>query len=706
MLLRTRISLFGVLMVIVVSASIVFAGLKREDLIRLQYSNQVINDQLILWRNINDEMIEHMQANSGLLTTNQQLIDALKKRDSEAIHPIGEQILNQLIDANVADRIDILYPDSTLAYSSHSAVFQSPIIDIGVANTAIERGLEISGVGNDKQRNTAIIVGTPLFSDRDTTVGFGIIATDIVKALIELEKINASTVMIANRRGRLLEASDGSKWDQFSELINLREINTQQTISVGDRFYSVVILPQVANLGSLVSRLIDIKDVTEHVNQQQLVSRYTALLIVAFIFLSLLGLYVYMSRAFNPLNEGVKVLGALSKGDLHAQIEHASRKDEVGQIANAVNVFRSSLLNFNRFRRSRERQRARQERFIYREMTRLADTLDGNEREALLDELQQIDRVVRKDVAEIGSKGYADMTKAAGGEVRRSQDSDSLAMVAVAFQSMSHRVQDQYQRLREALATKEALIALRNELDIATRVQLSLLPDKIEGSNAFDVDGGMWPAKEVGGDFLDYFRLDDHRIAIAIADVSGKGVPAALFTVMTRTLLHSTVSHVESPGEVLETVNSFLEKNNDENLFVTLFYAIFDENSGRIHYANGGHNPPIVLDSKGARPLKTTDGIVLGMFGGLNFDDDTIDLEPGARLVMMTDGIPEAFNAQGEAYGDDRLLETVASLPDQDTTSDVRFIFDSVNEFVGEAPQFDDIACIVLHYFGPKDSNS
>ena len=184
--------------------------------------------------------------------------------------------------------------------------------------------------------------------------------------------------------------------------------------------------------------------------------------------------------------------------------------------------------------------------------------------------------------------------------------------------------------------------------------------------------------------------------------------PAGLFMVMTRTLLRATAVHnVEAPGNVLASVNDFLEQNNAEQLFVTLFYGVLDERTGRFIYANGGHNPPILVDSNGANPLDMTGGVALGMFGGLNYADAHFDMEPGARLVLFSDGVTEAFNESEEEFGDDRLLDTTRALPsEQSPEQDVTDIVSAVDEFAGEAPQFDDITCVVLIYKGesPQDS--
>lgn len=703
MQIRTRVSILSVLVTLIVGAGIVFAAIQREDLIGKRYSNQIIADQLILWNKIKDGLIDDMEDLTWVFTTNLELLTAMENTDSVMVQRIGSEINRKFEDDPRVDRVELIFDDGTLGYSSQSAVFQSATISNSAIKQAIEDEEPIKGVGNDKQRNTSLVYGIPLFGDDDNVVGMGILARSIEGALVEMEEVNFASVVIVNRRGRLLASTGENLWDQYSELIDITEANVLHTIEDDGRYFSVIVLPQIADLGGLVGRLLNIREVTGLVQQQQQISRNTAIVIVLFLILAIVGLYLYLLHSFTPLTDGVSVLSALSKGDLQVEIERNTGKDEVGLIANAVNVFRSNLLTLDRFRRSRERQQGRQQRFIFKEMKGLADTLDGEEREELLKDLQELGKIVERDFDE--TDPFADLN-ADRTAVSRQRDSDSLAMMAVAFQGMSSRVRDQHQRLRDALATKEALIALRNELNIATRVQQSLLPvndSDDESQSKFRIWGGMWPAKEVGGDFYDFFRLDEDRLAIAIADVSGKGVPAALFTVMSRTMLHATGSYLSSPGKALLVINNFLEQNNDEGLFVTVFYGILNLRTGNLSYASGGHNPPIISDSSGVRPLGQAKGMVLAMFPDIEFWDGEIDLEPGTRVIMFTDGIPEAFNADGEAYGDDRLIEAVKALPDQNPEDDVNMIVQSVNDFVQEAPQFDDIACVVLQYLGDSD---
>ena len=709
MLLRTRISLLVILAFAVICIGLTLASLKREDLLRLQYTGATTTDRANLWRKINSSLILRMEDKAWIAAEGETLREAVYTGDQDAVQRLGAIITARLRDESIADRFDVLYADGTLAYSSQPAVFQSSIIATRAAQDATMQGIRIRGMGNDQQRNVSLVLGIPLGAPAGAVgiAGMGIYATSIDEAIQEMEQATQSSVVIVNRRGRLLAGSAGALWENLGKLIDLSAVETLQTVEAGDRVYSAVVLPQTADLGSLVARLISIKDVTALARQQEQVSQLTIGAVLGFLILVLIGLGYYMSRSFAPLTDGVGVLNALSRGDLQARIEDAGGRDEVGRIAGAVNVFRANLVAFDRFRRSRERQRQRQERFIRREMTQLAETLDEEERVAVLAELDQLEHLVRDAPDNEGRvMSIADATDSASTALTR--ESDSLAMTALAFQKMSDRVLDQNQSLREALAAKNAFIALQKELDIAARVQLSLLPDTMPLSERIEMTGIMRPAKEVGGDFYDFFHLDQHHIAVAVADVSGKGVPAGLFMVMTRTLMRATaVRHIDAPGLVLASINDFLEQNNSEDLFVTVFYGVLDERTGRFVYANGGHNPPILVDRDGANPLEMTGGVALGMFDGLDYADAHVDMEPGARLVLFSDGVTEAFNDRDEAFGDERLMDTARALPEeQGPEQDVNDIVSAVDAFAGEAPQFDDITCVVLVYKGESSQDS
>ena len=699
MLLRTRISFFVTLTIGVICASIVFVGFERERLIKDQYARESVSGQINLWNKIKNEFIQQMGGSESLVSENSDLISAIERQDTMAIQSLGREMFVKLNEEEVIGRFDLVFEDGSLAFSSLPSVFQSPVIASGIAKSHIETGTVALGIGNDAQRNTGIVYGFPLYTRQAKPAAMAIFFTDILSAIEEMERVSDSTVVFVNRRGRLIAASDKELWRNLRKQINLQNHDTLQTIKLDEQYFSVSVLPQNAELSGLVGRIVIVQDITGLIARQQAISQPSAIIIGVLLLFLLLGLNYYMSRAFSPLAGSVRVLSALSKGDLQAQIEDSVTDDEVGQISNAINRFRIDMVTLNRFRRSRERQQSRQKRFIIREMTGLSETLDGEERENVLQELDKLRTIVQEAPQDIDQQAQSLQHFTGDDHAQTVKHPDSMAMMAIAFQHMSGRVQDQHDRLRESLRTKEALASIQKELDIATRVQLSLIPHDLELSKPFPASGYMTPAKEVGGDFFDLFRLDENRIGVAIADVSGKGVPAALFMVMARTLLRSTVFHIHSPAAVLEYMNDYLEKNNDEQLFITLFYGILDEAKGTLTYSTGGHNPPIVSDSKGTRVLEQTEGAVLALIDDLVYSETTVVLEGGSRIVMMTDGIPEAFNGEGEAFGDDRTLETISALKfEQSPEADIKELVGAVEKFVGDAPQFDDITCVVLHY--------
>ncbi len=254
---------------------------------------------------------------------------------------------------------------------------------------------------------------------------------------------------------------------------------------------------------------------------------------------------------------------------------------------------------------------------------------------------------------------------------------------------------------REALSSRDKLVALQNELDVARNMQQSILPTAFPKGDDFEIYGSMEPARSVGGDFFDVVQLDHERVGVAIADVSGKGVPAALFMMSSRTLLKgSAIGHPE-PAEVLKEVNDLLTQDNDAAMFVTVFYAVYDAYTGRFTYANGGHNAPLLIKANGERSLlPLTAGLALAIVPDMEFQQDSIVLSPGDTVVLYTDGVNEAMNRDHEEFGNDRLLEIFASRPPKSATEANDVTFAAVAEFVAGAAQSDDITCLVLHRKG------
>ena len=254
---------------------------------------------------------------------------------------------------------------------------------------------------------------------------------------------------------------------------------------------------------------------------------------------------------------------------------------------------------------------------------------------------------------------------------------------------------------REALSSRDKLVALQNELEVASKMQQSILPTQFPGGPGYQVFGSMEPARNVGGDFFDVVPLENGRVGLAIADVSDKGVPAALFMMSSRTLLKGAAIGVGEPGEVLRETNDLLHEDNKASMFVTLLYTVYDPATGELTYANGGHNPPIVVHADGTSTLfPLTGGIALGMVPGIEYRQDTLTLLPGDTAIFYTDGVTEAMNSASEEFGLHRLRDLFVGSPPKNPKQANEAIFEAVRAFAGDAEQSDDVTCLTLYHSG------
>ena len=250
---------------------------------------------------------------------------------------------------------------------------------------------------------------------------------------------------------------------------------------------------------------------------------------------------------------------------------------------------------------------------------------------------------------------------------------------------------------REALASRDKLVALQNELDVATGIQQSILPTRFPSGNDYQVFANMEPARNVGGDFYDVVNLEDERIGLAIADVSDKGVPAALFMMSSRTWMKGSAIGNPEPSEVLEEVNSLLHEDNETQMFVTVLYAVYDPYTGDFTYASGGHDAPLLVRADGTSELlPLTGGIALGLIPGLEYNQNSVTLNAGETLILYTDGVTEAMNGEGEQFGVERLRDVFSNSVPKDSSEATRMIFEAVSAFADGAAQSDDITCLTL----------
>ena len=254
-------------------------------------------------------------------------------------------------------------------------------------------------------------------------------------------------------------------------------------------------------------------------------------------------------------------------------------------------------------------------------------------------------------------------------------------------------------RERQALALEKERIGA--ELELAYRIQASALPKEFPERKEFGVYASMTPAKMVGGDFYDFFMIDDRHLGLVIADVSGKGVPAALFMMVSSVLIRHTAAGQYSPAKILQSVNHQICARNPEEMFVTVWLGILDIATGKLTAANAGHEYPMIKGAgKSFEMLKDRHGLVIGAMDGVRYKDYEIVLEPGAKLFVYTDGVSEAADRNLNQFGTDRILETLRSGEEGSPREILEAVNKAVREYAGDTPQFDDLTMMCVEYKG------
>jgi sigma-B regulation protein RsbU (phosphoserine phosphatase) len=249
----------------------------------------------------------------------------------------------------------------------------------------------------------------------------------------------------------------------------------------------------------------------------------------------------------------------------------------------------------------------------------------------------------------------------------------------------------------------DQLVSLQQDLQTAHDIQQAILPKifpPFPSRNEFEIFASMIPAREVGGDFFDFFMIDNDRLGFVIGDVSGKGVTAAIFMAVSRTLIRATGLKGIPAGECMNYVNRLLCNESVSCMFVTVFYGILNTVTGEMEYVNAGHNPPYLSSRNRVDKIEMTGGVILGCIEEHQYRSRQIRLEPGDRLLLYTDGVTEAFNRDGNVYGDDRLEQFIREHPDAGTEELVKGILLDVNDHSSGIRQSDDITLLSIRYTG------
>ncbi|HSI40304.1 MAG TPA: SpoIIE family protein phosphatase [Xanthobacteraceae bacterium] len=682
MLLRTRISLIVGAGFALVAACIGGTAYLHDRVAEARIAEIAISGQTNLWREIVAVRTAGLGNIAEIFVRVPALRQAVARGDREALGRIVDEVSLGLEDGPQAQMIEILGPDRDMLHIANRTV-PGMILDAGTLDRAFA-GEEVRGLRQAEAGALLLVEARPFELDNGGGRAVLVVARDARLALERFASRVGGSAALVTLRGRLAAVTNEQLWKAAALTLSPRR-PVVENVEIDDRTYSVVSVPIRDVTGGTVGALTALKDATESASATRRLRQTAAASALLLSLAGVLGLNLYLWRSFRPLEAALDVLQGLARRDGTAAPEE-TRRDEIGRVIDAIAAFRSNAQELAETRRQRVRVRLRQEEVIRRELEGLADSIDRDDRDEVL--------------ALLGPTEAADRTVA----------DDQLRRLARVMRDLSRRIAEQHAKLstmvvelRDALVNKTKLIGIQQELEIARQVQRAILPKGVPDDARIGVHGHMTPAQEVGGDFYDYFMIDPDTLGFVIADVSGKGVPAALFMAITRTLLKTTALFERSPSGCVRRLNDLLAAENEQMLFVTLVYGILDLPSGRVTYVNAGHNPPYrVGTGEGDRvtPLPAYGGMAIAVVEGFNYTEQTFTLTPGETLFLYTDGITESFDIDDQPFGNERLVALLEAGAGADARGLTENVLDGVHAFERGAPQADDITCLALRYHG------
>ncbi len=676
MQLKTRVTALMVSAVLVLWLVTEAVDVKQDAERDVRYHHVLMQSQSIAWNKLQSASAAELHAAVAAILADPKLPDAWNRQDSQVLDALVEPILKR----HAGWRADWFDNRRALVHSSSTGLHQQALIDRGWLTRALSEQGAKTGL-SQPSRERYYVVALSRFGPANAP-GVLALGQDVSHLLPELARAIAGESFIINLRGREITGTLPGLASQEGLAQAARRPRVTEVSSPEGRHWLTAMLPLVGPHERPIGSVLTAWDITEQEVRDKRLKKIA--LTGSLAFLAILGwsIFSYLRRALRPLERSVHVLDKLAGGDLRVlpDDDDQALNDEAGQIARSVAALRDEMFNLQMLRDERVRIHQQQERLIRRQMRQLAETLDDSARAEVLMALEPPE-------AHHGSSENS-LVQLAG----------ILGRMSDLVTTQQHRLVSLLNKLRDAMEQQATLISLQQELEIARTMQLSILPRSAPDTDAAEVSALMVPAKEVGGDFYDYFMMEDGRLALVVADVSGKGIPAAFFMAVSRTLLKNISQFMREPADIIEQLNDQLCAENEQMMFVTVFLGLLDLETGQLDYVNAGHNPPLIIRANGTTEMMPRgQNIALAAMDEVSFSQGKLQMGSGDILLLYTDGVTEAINPDGELFGEDRLLAW-ASQSHHLSESLPEAIFAAVREFEAGANQADDITCVTARF--------
>lgn len=678
MLLRTRIvAIFGLALVALLGAVagplLIVERLTADSLARAREETEAA-----AWDGTLSDIITPYEILSARIAADPALRAAIDRNDAAE----ARQLLAKARADSDAVRIDVLTSEGRVFASSAGMAAETPLLDATWLASRIQDDPYVTGIEAGSDGALLMVVTSAIGN------GFLSVAASPEPALRAFGR-GDRMVFVLDQMGRLAKISPSEAWPELAAAL-ARTGNRTTSLERDGRTLTVVSTPLLTTSMLPIGTLVTVRDTTPAAQRRALVLLITVSAAGLVFAVLLIVLFASTKAALGPLSDITRVIRGMAAGDAMVSADIPDRHDEVGEIAAAVEVFRRDIVALAQTRVSDRLWRAQQQALIRREMETLAGVLEDSERDDLRRDLQEIEAASAEGEAAL-AEGFRRMAARVMAQHVRLAD------------LLAERTRD-LEVVREALAERAQLTRLRQEMEVARALQLGSLPQvfpPFPERTDFEIHAAMEPAREVGGDFYDFALLDDDRLAVMIGDASGKGVSAAMFIAMGRSILRSAIVRGATPAQALGLANATMAVENHTMMFATAFVGVLDLNSGRLTFACAGHNPPYLVDKAGKVDVLPSGGIALGVIDDATYQDRELTVPCGASLVMFTDGVTEANTPEMELYGEARLEHLLTELAATGPEGTVVGIQQAIRSFAGTAEQADDITVLSVRWLGP-----
>lgn len=702
--LKTRVTLLLLLAVGLIAVMFAAISWQRDSVLTERYFETLQQVQRLAWSRLEASALVTARAVQTDSASRLALSQALSNQDRGAV----DMILRDLTASRPGARAEVHTADGKLFATTSSDLRPEPLMDpLALANLIGS----VPGSAEAAERSAGLIqtkqgyfwIAATRVEMRDKSVGWLVIGENVEAKLPLLKAGLSAEVALLNLRGRAVASTTPALLANNPLLGLARDAQVVSIKADGAQTWRAVVSPFFGVDGRVIGALVTLRNESEQLAADTKKAFLLAVAALVGIGLMAAGVWWQVQRFMRPLERSVRVLGELARENLAVSLDDAdeAQANEAGAIARGVAALRGEMLSLQVLREERLRVERDQARLIREQLTRLAAGLDEAARAEILATLDdEPSELVDTRHARLGDSSREPRSGLVG-----------LARVLARLTDMINEQQARLLKLlsdlRQAMRQQALLLSLQQELEIARKMQLSILPRQPPATTAIEIASLMIPAKEIGGDFYDYFLLDEDHLAVVVADVSGKGVPAAFFMAISRTLLKANAFYQRDPALMMSQLNDQLCAENEQMMFVTVFYGLLELKTGTLHYVNAGHNPPLWVksgDTDGTAPLFLPRGqnMAMAVMDGLTYTAGSLRLSVGDSLVLYTDGVTEAVNAAGKFFEEPPLQAAVAAAHATQTPLEQwpNAVLQAVRDFECGAAQADDITCVVLRYKG------